>query len=393
MAKNTVSRVDRNLARRLREARREVGLSTRAVAVKLPDRLAVSHATIASYENGVTVPPVDVLAALADIYVRPLNWFLEKRETLSCFRYRNLPSRVRLTERRQFEAITGKWIDAYFNLERHLKSHPVRRHSAAPSPEDDLPDVLAAKVRREFLHLTDDQPIQNVVTVLESFSTWALELKASFGIDGAATRRGEEFIVVLNPDVANDRVRMNAAHELAHVLYDGCKQQFGLTDDDVEKRAYVFASSLLLPESQLKSAFEGKSFLKLIQYREKFGISLAAMIYMAEKARVINTTTSRWLWSEMLRRGWRQNKPGYVWRDRAISFEIMLESAIQSRLMTWSDAERVTGVRETELRERIASVLRTGEVQRGSFDDEPVLRFAPSSPNGAGKITGSGDRP
>ncbi len=355
MAKNILSRVDRNLARRLKEARQEIGLSTRAVAQRLPVRLAVSHTTLASYEKGATAPPINVLAALADIYARPLNWFLEKRESLGCFRYRNLPSRVRLSEQRQFEALTGKWVDAYFNLEKCLKYHPVPRLSHVSMTEDVPPDVLAAKVRRTYLNLPDDQPVYNVVSVLKSFSTRALELKASFAIDGAATRRGDEFIVVLNPDVTYDRVRMNAAHELAHVLYDDCKQHFGLTDDVVEKRAYLFASSLLLPVSQLESAFEGRSFLKLIQYREKFGISLAAMIYMAEKAGIINTTISRRLWSEMTKRGCRQCEPGRVWRDRAINFEIMLESAIHSGSMSWSDAERVTGIREAELRQRLAN--------------------------------------
>ena len=392
MTKNFVSRVDRNLARRLREARREIGLSTRAVAQRLPARLAVSHTTIASYENGATVPPVDVLAALAGIYARPLNWFLEKREGLGCFRYRNLPSRVRLTEQRQFEALTGKWVDAYCNLEQHLKCRPVQRLGRVSLPEDVSPNDLAIKVRKHYLDLDDDQPIANVVSVLESFSTWALELKSSFGIDGAATRRGDEFVVVLCPDVTNDRARMNAGHELAHVLYDDCKQRLGLTDDEIEKRAYVFASSLLLPESQLRSAFEGKSFLKLIQYREKFGVSIAAMIYMAEKARIINTTVSRRLWSEMTKHGWRRHEPGYVSRDRAINFEIMLESAIQSRSMSWADAERVTGVREAELRERLENAIQGGVPHVDSADQQDVLKFAPKKQEESREENGNGRR-
>jgi Zn-dependent peptidase ImmA (M78 family)/transcriptional regulator with XRE-family HTH domain len=375
VAKNIVARVDRNLARRLREARRETGLSTRAVAGKLPHKLTVSHATIAAYEKGVATPPVLVLAALGDIYGRPLNWFLEDRKGLSEFRYRNLRSRVRLSDQRQFEAQASKWVDAYLNLERHLKSHPPRRATVVASHEDVAPDLLAVRVRRSFLSLDDDEPIQNMVGVLESFSTWALEIKSSFGIDGAAARHGDDFVVVLNPEVANDRVRMNAAHELAHVLYDGCKHGFGWTDDDVEKRAYLFASSLLLPESQLKEAFDGKSFIKLIQYKERFGISLAAMIYMAEKSRVINTTTSRWLWAEMARRGWRHAEPGYVWRDRAIRFEMLLESAIQTKALTWADAERVTGVREYELRQRLAGVLPAASAQPDAHLLPHTLKF------------------
>ena len=116
-----MTRVDRNLGRRLREARREIGLTTREVCKKLPSRLAVSHTTLTSYENGMTVPPVTVLAALADIYGRTLTWFLENRDSLSTFRYINIGSRVPLREQRQFEAVACKWADAYLNLRQHLK--------------------------------------------------------------------------------------------------------------------------------------------------------------------------------------------------------------------------------------------------------------------------------
>lgn len=373
MAKNIVSRVDRNLARRLREARREVGMSTRAVAQNLPGKLAVSHTTIASYEKGVTVPPINVLAALADLYNRPLNWFLENRTTLDSFRYRNMRSRVRLADQRQFQAVAGKWAEAYFNLDKHLKGHPSHHFNAMRVEEDLEPDLLASTVRENFLNLDDGQPIQSMVHVLESFSAWAFEVKVTFGIDGAAARHGNEFVVVLNPDVANERARMNVAYELAHVLYDDCRQRLSWTDAEVETRAYTFASSLLVPPSQLKAAFDGKSFLKLIQYKEKFGISLAAMIYMAEKERIIKTTTSRWLWTELIRRGWRQNEPGYVWRDRAINFETMLESAIHTKKITWADAERITGIREDELRQRIDGVLQIAE--SSDDEDQPVNSF------------------
>jgi len=354
MAKNIVARVDRNLARRLREARHEAGLSSRAVADKMPRRLAVSYVTIASYEKGTTVPPVDVLAALADIYKRTLNWFLDTREGLTNFRYRNLKARVGLAEQRHFEALAGKWVDAYVKVERYLKEPPRRtdRSKSLFSGQDMEPAQLAAAVRK-MLGLDDDQAVQNTVSVLESFSALAVELRASFGIDGAAARHGEKFVVVLNPNTNSDRLRMNAAHELAHVLYDDCKHDLGWNDAVVERRAYDFASLLLLPESQLIPAFEGRSFLRLIQYKEKFGVSLSAMIYRGEQSRIINSTTARWLWGELSHRGWRTSEPGYVWRDRAITFEMMLESAIQTKALTWSEAERVTGVREDELRQRL----------------------------------------
>jgi Zn-dependent peptidase ImmA (M78 family) len=199
-----------------------------------------------------------------------------------------------------------------------------------------------------------------------------MEIKASFGIDGAAARHGSEYFVVLNPGTANDRLRLNAAHEVAHLLYEKSNLHSALSDAAVEKRAYSFATELLLPCSQLIEAFDGRSFLKLIKYKEKFGISLAAMIYKAEQLRIINTTAFRWLWAELGRRGWRPNEPGTVRRDRAIEFETMLECAVQKKKITWLDAERITGIRESELRDRIAGVMQLDHNQQQVEHTEEV---------------------
>jgi Zn-dependent peptidase ImmA (M78 family)/transcriptional regulator with XRE-family HTH domain len=355
--KKIVSRVDRNVARRLREARRETGLSTRTVAGKLPKKYAVSHTTIAAFENGTAVPPVDVLAALADFYKRPINWFLEGGESLGGFRYRNLKARVPVVQQRQFEALAGKWADAYLKLDRYLAFYTKRTRKTFCAHENLRPEELAQTVRHKYLGIDDDQPILNVVSALEVFSAWALEIHAAFGIDGAATSCGDDFVIIFNPAISNDRLRLSAAHELAHVLHYECKLHNGWSDIFVEKKAYDFAANFLLPPSQLKAAFDGKSFLKLIQYKEKFGISLAAMIHTAEKSGIINTSVSRWLWKEMITRGWKSEEPGYVWRDRAITFEIMLDCAIQSKQISWDVAEKVTGIREGELRQRLAGTI------------------------------------
>ena len=360
------------MARRLREARRESGLSTRAVAERLPRRNAVSHATVASYENGVTVPPIDILAALVHLYQRPLNWFLETRETLGGFRYRNLKSRVPLSLQRQYEATAGKWADAYRNLDSFLKCDHRKHLVVIDANEHLLPEDLAKAVRGR-LNLDDSDPIQSMVEVLESFSARALELKATFGIDGAAARYGDDLVVLLNPAVANERVRMNAAHELAYLLYDDCKSELNWTDAEVEKRAYIFATSVLLPPTQLREAFQGKSFLRLLRYKEKFGVSLIAMIYLAEKQGIINSTTARWLWSEVAKKGWRQHEPGHVWRDRAIAFEMMLESAIQTKRISWPEAERITGITERDLQQRLTDVMKVRhEVSPDLFEPNTI---------------------
>src|SRR5713226_4506168 len=112
--------VRESLARKLKAARSLTGMSTRTVARKLMRRFPISHATIANYESGRTVPPMDVLAALADLYERPLNWFMERGRSLTGVRYRNLKSRVRVAELHRFEADVQRWVDAYVALEGRL---------------------------------------------------------------------------------------------------------------------------------------------------------------------------------------------------------------------------------------------------------------------------------
>ncbi len=363
--KSIVKRIDRNLARRLREARKEVGLSVRAVSRKMPRTLAVSHTAIARYENGDTVPSINVLGALASIYHRPVNWFLDNRETLSDFRYRNMQSRVPLAAQRQYRAMASKWAEAYFALERHLQlAHPSH---VLHDMDGRLPDDVASFVRTEYLNLDDSQPVVNTVTALESFSTWALELRATFGIDGASAHLGERPVVIMNPEVANERARLNAANELAYVLLSPDPQTAAT---EFERQAFTFASTLLLPDTQLAEAFSGHSFLKLIQFKERFGVSLAAMIHRAEQLRIINATASRWLRSQMVKRGWKRKEPGYVWRDRAITFEMMLESAIQTKKLTWEDAERIMSIPEKDLKERLSRVFEDNEL--GGKEEHPA---------------------
>lgn len=376
MAKNTVHRIDRNLARRLGEARKEVGFSVRTASKALPNRLSVSHTTIASYEKGTTSPPIDVLAALADIYKRPLNWFLDKRELLSQIEYRNIQPRARLSDKRQFAAQASKWAEAYIGLAQRIKIERQKLNLGADLLTKE-PAELSQYVRQVLLNIDDDQPVANTVSVLESFSAWAIELTPRFRLDSAVAIHNGDPFVIFNPRVANERARLNTAFELAALIY----RDQSMASEQFKQFTLGFSSSFLIPDSQLQLAFKGKSFLQLIQYKERFGVSLAAMIHRAEELNFINTTASRWLWSQMVKKGWKIKEPGYVWRDRAITFETELELAIQTKLISWPDVEHVTSIRKEELQDRIQMAYTPPEaetVSDGSDDMPDTIKFTKS---------------
>ena len=78
-----------------------------------------------------------------------------------------------------------------------------------------------------------------MVEVLESFRVRVLEQPTELRIDGLAAKYGEEFVVVLNPTVSNDRGRFNAAHELAHILFGDCDHD-SQESKETERRAFDF---------------------------------------------------------------------------------------------------------------------------------------------------------
>jgi Zn-dependent peptidase ImmA (M78 family) len=148
-------------------------------------------------------------------------------------------------------------------------------------------------------------------------------------------------------------------------------------DAAAETRGHEFGSHLLLPDTQLKEAFRGQSRVRLVQYKERFGISLAAMIYRAQASHVISESTARWLWIEFGKRGWRKNEPGHVRPDRATRLEQLMDGAIASGKLTWREAATVTGILEAELQQRVLLAMglaTTGDEAEGE-DDGGILKF------------------
>jgi Zn-dependent peptidase ImmA (M78 family) len=365
--------VRENLAGKLRTARKLTGKSTRSVADLLGKRFPISHATIANYESGKSVPPTDILAALAAVYDRPINWFLEKGRSLSGVRYRNLKSRVKVGALHRFEADVQRWVDAYAILETRLKNPLARTIPRIRIGRKTEPDDLSRQIRQE-LGVTERDPIPSVVEVLERFGIRVLEQPTELRVDGLAAKYCDEYVVVLNPTVSNDRGRLNAAHELGHVLFGDCDNNEAETKR-IEQRAFEFASHFLLPNSQLKNAFIGKSMVRLVQFKERFGLSLAAMVYRADKLGFIAKTEAKTLWIEFARRGWRSNEPGFVRPDRATRFEQLIDEVLVSGKMSLKEIADLAGVRPEAIRERLNFAMGIPEDKCPEDGGQETIKF------------------
>jgi len=364
------------LGLKLKQAREAIGISTRHVVTLLPKNITISHVTLTNYEAGKHQAPLDILAALADVYQRPINWFLEKGPMLTGIHYRNKKSKIGVRELTQFEAVAQQWLGAYRRLDEEFKSIRRKRNFEIAADET---GAEAATVVRKHLKLNESDPITSVVEVMEMAGIRVMEMPTELAIDAMAARLGEENVVVLNTNVPDDRSRMNAAHELGHVLFRDYADPKPSNYKLLEKRAFEFASYFLLTKRMLQSAFRGKSMVRLVQFKERFGISLAAMIYRAEAEGILSEHQAKQLWIEFSKRGWRREEPGHVKKDRATRFEQKLESAIHQKNLTWQQAAKLTGIREDQLRQRVNLAIGMCEPIRSpekGEDNIPFLRLA-----------------
>lgn len=338
---------------RLKEARAASGLSTRTVEVLIKKRfpgLSISHASIANFEKGQSSPGIDVIGALAMVYDRPINWFLTAGPSLTGVCYRSLSSKTGVKDRQRYEGQAQYLLEAYIRLERRL-SKPLTATKLRPEiTTDTTAEEAAERVRKHFKY--HDAPIPSVVEVLERLGIRTIEVPTELNIDGFAAMLGGEPVIVLNPSTANDRCRLNAAHELGHVVFGDCNSRATATRD-MDNKAFEFACHLLIPKRQLEEAFKGRSAVQLVKYKERFGISMAAMIYRAEKAGILDEQTTKRLWIQFARNGWRAKEPGRVRADRAFRFETLIDLAFSEKFITtWSEAADITGVSSAELRRR-----------------------------------------
>jgi Zn-dependent peptidase ImmA (M78 family)/transcriptional regulator with XRE-family HTH domain len=343
-----------DLASKLSAARKASGFSARRVSELLWAKVQMSHTTLVNYEKGRTVPPITALAALADFYARPINWFLESGPTLEGIRYRCTPSRLKIRDRHVFEGLCLRWLEVYLKVERHLGKPLTPTLELSKIPPSLGPHEMAKWVREELG--IGKGPIWSIVDVLQAFGVRVMEVPTELPIWALAAKLGPEHVVTLNPLSPPDRCRLSAAHELGHILFGDCK-----SDEDehggMETRAYHFASLLLMPPNKLKEICRPRSMVTLVQAKEQFGISLAAMIYAARREGYLPESICKRLWIEFAKRGWKENEPGKVRSDRALRFEQLIDAAMFRDKITLGGVAQIAGVREDELRGRIQSAL------------------------------------
>ncbi|MGO9973416.1 MAG: ImmA/IrrE family metallo-endopeptidase [Solirubrobacteraceae bacterium] len=126
--------------------------------------------------------------------------------------------------------------------------------------------------------------------------------------------RGDQRWCFLNTrTIDGARARFSLAHELGHALlhWDRFDAPSG---KDAEREAHRFAAAFLMPPAEMLSALGRVRFTldDLIVYRQRWGVSIQALITRARDLRLISNDQYTRLYRQISARGWRKSEPGYV---------------------------------------------------------------------------------
>ena len=143
----------------------------------------------------------------------------------------------------------------------------------------------ANKCRREWF-VDENAPI-DIFSIVENKIKDLTIVFMDMGdnVSGASTKVDEDSIIFINSKETYARQRFNLAHELYHLIYDeGLITCLKDSDDEIEKKADIFASCLLLPHGAL-SYYEQVNNIKkwtineIIDAEQYFQISHHAIMW------------------------------------------------------------------------------------------------------------------
>lgn len=300
--------------KRLTIARQRRGWSK----TELAQRVGVTPRAVGGWENGEMVPSDDSLALLARVLQFPVGFFAagEIDEPLQDSASFRALSSMTAAQRHAALAAGALAIEFAQWLDRRLELPAVDLLDMRGAD----PEAAAVAVRRRWG--IGEKPIGNLIHLLEARGVRVFSLAEQCReVDAFSLWRDGMPFVFLNTQKTPEHSRFDAAHELGHLVLhrhghggcDGAPQTDA--DPDVkrgrkaEDEANAFASALLMPRTSLLAMTPRiPTIAKLIEIKQTWRVSLAALSHRLHRLRVLNEWQYRNLCIEISRNGYRERE-------------------------------------------------------------------------------------
>ena len=254
--------------------------------------LNMSATAVSKYEKGEIIPNSKKLIEFANAY---------EVKSIDLLKTYNAP-KMQFTSFRKKKRLTGKNLELLEsliqdevakNLEvielNSIDKKTIFKKYKCESLED---AELAANNFRNFINISNKQPLSDLINTLENLGIVIIQIK-NFNnrfddFDGLSENVNNIPVIVLLDGIKDGaRQRFTIAHELGHLLLEINDEKL-----DEEKLCNRFASSLLMPKEAVINEFgnyrQNISFFELNAFKKEFKVSYTAIIYRLKDLEIIS---------------------------------------------------------------------------------------------------------
>lgn len=304
---------------RLDLARRRRGLTK----VELADAAGVSVRMMTAYEHGKKAPSEPTLERMAKALRFPPDFFRGSdldEPPMEASSFRALST---LTARQRDQTLgagaiamsLSDWIDDRFKLP----------DVNVPQYQGVDPETAAMAVRSEWG--LGERPVKNMVHLLEAHGVRVFSLvEECLTVDAFSFWRGDLPYVCLNTRKSAERSRMDASHELGHLVLHW---KGGARGRKNEQEADLFGSAFLMPRgSVLAMAPRGGNLADILRAKRQWGVSAANLTHRMYVLGLLTEWQYRSLFIEMGRHGYRTGEPDGMQAETSQVFAKVFKSLI-----------------------------------------------------------------
>ena len=340
------------LSERLKLARKRNGLSLRALSSRMEG--IVSAQAIGKYERGEMMPSSTVAIALAKALDVSTSYLLSPSNiSLESVEFRKLAS-TKASERAAVEGQVLDHVDRYLQVEELLgiASSMWEEPGGVPYGIDAVEDADGAAVAVRKAWNLGGGPIPNMTELLEERGIKVFKLSLPRTVDGLTCyvhrADGEDVpVVVCSTDKSIERQRFTIAHELGHMVMD---IPSGVPE---EKACHRFAGAFLAPQEELMREVGRRrlnfGFGEVIEIKQKFGISAAALVVRMRDLGIITEATMVSIFRG-IGSSWRKQEPCPLERtENPGRFRRLCLRALAEEAISESKAAELLSLRVSEI--------------------------------------------
>lgn len=286
---------------------------------ELASAIGVSAAAITGWENGLRTPQDSNVSELAlrlgvpKTFLMKQSHFVNLESLKPHFRSLRSTTQVERKSARAYLALVSLTKLAFSDYVNFKDTSEINLLIEGKNWDGLAVSTKASRIR-EAMGL-GNSPISNVLRTMEKFGVlvvfgWPHSTK----VDAFSISDLDNPVIVLNPAKKDYyRQRFDLAHELGHIVmhYDA---EPG--DKYLENEAHQFAGEFLAPFEEIADTLPRKfgkdELYALKDTKEKWGISMQALLYRARANGVLNENEYRKYMVFFSSAGWRAQEPGNV---------------------------------------------------------------------------------